>query len=84
MTQLSYTNAFPGGPLPQHGSGQTAVQNYRYPGAPQPRTGATPTVRYTNSFPAFSQHGSGKTTVTQFLFPGALQPIILPFMMFAP
>lgn len=37
-TITSYTEAFPGGPFPQHGSGQTTtVQSYLYPGAVQPQ-----------------------------------------------
>jgi hypothetical protein len=80
MTVLTPSNAFPGAPFPQHGSGQTTtVQNYRYPGAVQPIS-TTPTIlSYTNAFPAaaFPQHSSGQTTtVKNYLFPGAVQPIV--------
>ena len=76
---LSYTNAFPGIPFPQHLSGQTAtVQNYIFPGAVQPKVTGPAVLSYTNAFPgiAFPQHLSGQTTTVQnYLFPGAVQPL---------
>jgi hypothetical protein len=36
LSVLSYTKAFPNITLPQHLSGQTAVESYLYPGALQP------------------------------------------------
>lgn len=78
MTVLSYTNAFPGGPFPQHLSGQTTtVQSYLYPGAVQPLQTGPAVLSYTNAFPGvpFPQHLSGQTTTVQsYLYPGAVQP----------
>jgi hypothetical protein len=81
MTVLSYTNAFPGIPAPQHGSGQTSVQSYRYPGAVQPLQTGPIVLSYTNAFPgiSFPQHLTGQTnTVQDYLYPGALQPLQPP------
>ena len=48
---LSYTNAFPGIPAPQHLAGQSSVTNYQYPGAVQPKS-TTPTVlTFAEAFP---------------------------------
>ena len=89
MTVLSYTNAFPGMPLPQHLSGQSSVQGFIYPGALQPRSTRPIVLSYTNAFPGIlaSQHLSGQSIVQDFVFPGALQPApaeaavsLLPFM----
>lgn len=77
-TVLSYTNAFPGIPAPQHLAGQSTVQNYQYPGAVQPQS-TTPTVLgYANAFPGipFPNHLSGQSQPQNFLFPGALQPAL--------
>jgi hypothetical protein len=77
MGVLSYTNAFPGIPAPQHLSGQTAVQNYVFPGALQPQQTGPAVLSWTNAFlgiPA-PQHLSGQTSVQDFNYPGALQPL---------
>jgi hypothetical protein len=89
MTVLSYTNAFPGIPFPNHSSGQSKIQNYLYPGAVAPsKTGATTVLTPSNAFPgiAFPQHLSGQTSITNFLYPGAVQPLFTasgPFMVFS-
>lgn len=74
---LSYTNAFPGIPAPQHKSGQTTVQNYLYPGALQPLQTGPAVLTYSEAFLgiAMPQHKSGQTSVQDFLYPGALQPL---------
>jgi hypothetical protein len=74
---LSYTNAFPGIPLPQHLSGQTTVQNYLYPGALQPQATGPVVLSWTKAFLgiAFPQHLSGQSTVQSYNYPGALQPL---------
>ncbi len=75
-TVLSYTNAFPGIPAPQHLSGQTKVQNYLYPGAVQPLSTGPSVLSPSNAFPGipFPNHLSGQSKPQSFLFPGALQP----------
>lgn len=79
MTVLSYTNAFPGIPFPQHLSGQTnTVQNYRWPGAVQPKQTGPAVLSWANAFPGlpFPQHLAGQTnTVQSYLYPGAVQPL---------
>lgn len=77
MTVLSYTNAFPGIPAPQHLSGQTAVQSYIYPGAVQPLQTGPAVLTYSEAFLgiAMPQHLSGQTSVQGFIYPGALQPL---------
>lgn len=74
---LSYANAFPGIPMPQHLSGKTSVQNYIFPGALQPQQTGPLVLSWTNAFlgiPA-PQHKSSQTSVQSFLYPGALQPL---------
>ena len=78
---LSYLNAFPGIPFPQHLLGQTkTVQNYLFPGAAQPLLPLPKrpqVLSFANAFSnlPFPQHLSGKTsTVQSFLYPGAAQP----------
>ncbi len=80
MTVLSYTNAFPGIPAPQHKSGQTSVQNYLYPGALQLLQTGPAVLSYTNAFLgiAMPQHKSGQTSVHGYIYPGALQPLQPP------
>jgi hypothetical protein len=77
MTVLSYTNAFPGIPAPQHLSGQSSVQNYLFPGALQPLATGPAVLSYTKAFPGIPapQHLSGQSSVQSFLYPGALQPL---------
>jgi hypothetical protein len=77
---LSYTNAFPGIPAPQHKSGQTVVQSYIYPGALQPQQTGPVVLSWTKAFLgiAMPQHSSGKSTVQGFIYPGALQPLQPP------
>jgi hypothetical protein len=78
MPVLSYTNAFPGIAFPNHLSGQSKPQSYRYPGAVQPLQTGPAVLSYTNAFPgiAFPQHLSGQTaTVQSYLYPGAVQPL---------
>jgi hypothetical protein len=72
---LSYTNAFPGIPFPNHLSGQSKPQSYVYPGAVAPKGSAT-VLSYTNAFPGipFPNHLSGQSKPQSFLFPGAVQP----------
>lgn len=90
MSVLSYTNAFPGIPFPNNLSGQSKPQNYRWPGAVQPKQTGPAVLSYTNAFPgiAFPQHLSGQTTTVQnYLYPGAVQPLQPPtsamaFMLF--
>ena len=84
MTVLSYTNAFPGIPMPQHLSGQTSVQNYIYPGALQPKQTGPAVLSWTNAFPGIPapQHLSGQSSVQSFLYPGALQPLQPPVAAF--
>jgi hypothetical protein len=81
-TVLSPSNAFPGAPFPQHGSGLTATaRSYVYPGAVQPQSTSPTVLSYAGAFPAgaFPQHGSGLTaTVQSFVFPGAVQPVVAP------
>ena len=75
---LSYTNAFPGIPFPNHLSGQSKPQNYLYPGAVRPKATGPAVLSYTNAFPAiaFPQHLSGQTTTVQnYIYPGAVQPL---------
>jgi|SRR5271165_72538 len=74
---LSYTNAFPGIPFPNHLAGQSQPQNYLYPGAVQPG-GTTTVLLYAAAFPgvAFPNHLAGQTTtVINKLFSGAVQPL---------
>ena len=81
MTVLSYTNAFPGSPFPNHLSGQSTPQSYLWPGAVQPKQTGPAVLSYTNAFPgiAFPQHLSGQTnTVQSYLYPGAVQPLSPP------
>jgi hypothetical protein len=63
--------------MPQHGSGQSTVQNFIYPGALQPQQTGPVVLSWTNAFPGISapQHGSGQTVVQSFIYPGALQPL---------
>ena len=79
---LSYTNAFPGIPAPQHLSGQTnTVQDYLWPGAVQPLQTGPAVLSYTNAFLgiAFPQHLSGQTNAVQgYVYPGAFQPLQPP------
>jgi hypothetical protein len=80
---LSYTNAFPGIPAPQHKSGQTSVHNFLYPGALQPIQTGPAVLSYTKAFPGIPapQHKSGQTIVQNFTFPGALQPFQSTFIL---
>lgn len=77
-TVLSYTNAFPGIPFPNHLSGQSTPQNYRYPGAVQPQSSLPTVLSYTNAFPGipFPNHLSGQASPQNFRFPGAVQPAV--------
>jgi hypothetical protein len=77
MTVLSYTNAFPGIPFPNHLSGQSKPQSYLYPGGVQIlKTGATTVLLPTNAFPgiAFPNHLSGQSKPQSYLYPGGVQP----------
>jgi hypothetical protein len=73
---LQPSNAFPGIPFPQHLSGQSSVQNFRYPGAVQPLSTKPGVLSYTNAFPGipFPNHLAGQSTPQSFVFPGAVQP----------
>jgi hypothetical protein len=73
-TVLSYTNAFPGIPFPNHLTGQAKPQSYRYPGAVQPQ-GSSTVLTYANGFPgiAFPNHLTGQAHPQSFLSPGAVQ-----------
>jgi hypothetical protein len=84
MTVLSYTNAFPGIPIPNHLSGQSKPQNYLYPGALQPLQTGPIVLSYMKAFPGIPapQHLSGQTKVQSFLYPGALQPLSPPLSAF--
>ena len=74
---LSYANAFPAAAFPQHSASQTTtVQNYRCPGAAQPKITVT-VLSYTNGYPgaAFSQHSASQTTTVQnYLYQGGVSP----------
>jgi hypothetical protein len=77
MAVLSYTNAFPGIPMPQHSAGKSTVQNYLFPGAVAPG-GTSSVLTPSNAFPGipFAQHTVGATaTVRNLICPGALQPL---------
>jgi len=77
MAVLSYTNAFPGIPAPQHLAGQTSVQSFLFPGAVQPQVSGPAVLTAANAFPGIAapQHLAGQSVVRSFLFPGALQPL---------
>jgi hypothetical protein len=88
MAVLSYTNAFPGIPAPQHLAGQSSAQSYLFPGAVQPQVSGPAVLTPANAFPgiAFAQHLAGQSSVRSFLFPGALQPlgtVTAPFTLMA-
>ncbi len=81
MTVLSYTNAFPGIPFPQHFSGQfNTVQSYVYSGAVRPNILGPNVLSIKNAFPssAFPQHASNTSIVQNYLYPGAVQPLLPP------
>lgn len=74
---LSYTNAFPGIPFPQHLTAlSSAVQSYIFPGAVQPLPAPPAVLSYTNAFPGipFPNHLSGQSKPQSYLYPGAVQP----------
>ena len=77
---LSYTNAFPGIPFPNHTSGNAKPQNYRYPGAVQPQSTAPTVLAVTAGFPGiqFPNHTSGNANPQNYLWPGAVQPTPAP------
>jgi hypothetical protein len=88
MTVLSYSNAFPGIPAPQHLSGQTAVQSFLFPGAVQPSVTGPAVLAAANAFLGIAapQHLAGQSSVRSFLFPGALEPlgtVTAPFTLMA-
>ncbi len=79
---LTYLNAFPAIPFPQHKVGQSrAVQSYRLPGAVQPvipLPSRPQVVSFNDAFAAipFPQHLLGQTrSVQSFIYSGAVQPV---------
>lgn len=76
-TVLSYTNALPSIPFPNHSSGQSKPQSFRYPGAVQPQAILPTVLSYTNALPSipFPNHSSGQSKPQSFIFPGAVQPL---------
>jgi hypothetical protein len=86
MTVLTPANALPGIADPQHGSGQTKVTAYRYPGAVQPLS-TTPTVLTSGgALPgiAFPNHLAGQAHPQNYLFAGALLPKLVAAVSGAP
>jgi hypothetical protein len=81
-TVLQPSNAFPGIPLPQHGSGNAIVNNFRYPGAVQPQEIGPTVLSWLNAFLGipFPNHLTGMFTPQSFIYPGALQPISRMFL----
>lgn len=75
MTVLTWLNAFPGIPFPNHLSGKAKPQSFIHPGAVQPYAVAT-VLTFANAFPGipFPNHLPGKGKPQSYRLPGAVQP----------